>query len=332
MAKPSAPTYILWHEAEFVADRVAARMTPHQRLMYRALCQVARFCDTRPYLPDDDDELFILADADSLEQWKVNRDAVLAKFTKLSIAGKPMLAHKRVVSDHEDYAAYIEQARLSGAKGGRGQGKGTLRVPSADPQQSNEVMNNTPEPKPELPLLLKDQYPVSNTLSTSVKPLPKESSAPDGPLPPPPTAHELNPHEVDLIRLFEQKLADTYPLRKNKKKIDINRPEHWQHTWSRDFSRLRVTGYSEAEIARMIEYAFSSRWFTFTYRPKNIVDNYDKLAKDLKLPIHSLAPEPQKRELPPETHDASSMVRKYKAEAEKEKDEFDWDNINDKLL
>jgi hypothetical protein len=101
-----------------------------------------------------------------------------------------MHAHKRVVSDHEDYADYIERARLSGAKGGRARAKGTLMVPQADPKQSNEVMNNTPEqkhPEPQPPLLSKDHDSVPNTLSTSVKPLPKESSA-DAALPPPPTS------------------------------------------------------------------------------------------------------------------------------------------------
>jgi hypothetical protein len=177
--------------------------------------------------------------------------------------------------------------------------------------------------------LLLNYIAAQNTLSTSVKLLPNESSADAAP---PPTAHELNPHEIELILLFEQKLADTYPLRKNKKKIDNQPPEHWQHSWAVDFFRLPVSGYSEVEIARMIEYAFSSRWVPFTYRPKNIVDNYDKLAKGLKLPVYPLAPEPEKRELPPDSHDVSSMVRKYKAEAEKEKDEFDSDSIDENLL
>jgi hypothetical protein len=52
----------------------------------------------------------------------------------------------------------------------------------------------------------------------------------------------------------------------------------------------------------------------------------------LKLPVYPLAPEPEKRELPPDSHDVSSMVRKYKAEAEKEKDEFDSDSIDENLL
>jgi len=93
-----APTYICWHEQDFIGDRLVVRMTPHQRLMYRALCQVARFCDTQPYLPDDDNELFVLADADSLEHWQENRDAVLAKFQRITIDGKPERARAGAVA------------------------------------------------------------------------------------------------------------------------------------------------------------------------------------------------------------------------------------------
>jgi hypothetical protein len=98
---------------------------------------------------------------------------------------------------------------------------------------------------------------------------------------------------------------------------------------------LRVSGYSEAEVARMIEHAFSSRWFSFTYRPKNIVDNYDILAKDLKLPVRPLAPEPEKKKAEIDKwRDPGSLGRQYESGTHVAKDDrqFDWDAINEKML
>ena len=127
MAKPVAqryePDYICWHENDFMADRQVARMTPHQRLMYRSLCQAGMFCSTRPYLPDDDNELFLLADADSVEQWKQNREAVLVKFQRVEVAGKPMLAHKRLLSDWARIIEVVNQKRAAASRGGQARAK-----------------------------------------------------------------------------------------------------------------------------------------------------------------------------------------------------------------
>lgn len=115
--------YVCWHENEFMADRHVVRMTPHQRLMYRSLCQAAMFCSTRPHLPDDDDQLFILADADSLEHWKQNRDAVLVKFYPEEIDGKPMLAHKRLLADWDQILEGVNQKRAAASRGGQARAK-----------------------------------------------------------------------------------------------------------------------------------------------------------------------------------------------------------------
>jgi hypothetical protein len=111
MEKKYEPVYLCWVETDFMGDRTVMRMTPHQRLMYRALCQAAMFCSSRPWLPDDDNELYLLADADSLEHWKANRDVVLTKFYPDLVDGKPMLAHKRILHDWDKLMAYNEQQR-----------------------------------------------------------------------------------------------------------------------------------------------------------------------------------------------------------------------------
>lgn len=106
----------MWYEREFMSDRFVVRMTPHQRLMYRALCQAAMFCSTRPYLPNDDEELTLLADADSVEHWKANRGVILKKFQEVTVCGKAMLAHKRVLADWAVILEKVKQASDAGRK------------------------------------------------------------------------------------------------------------------------------------------------------------------------------------------------------------------------
>jgi len=143
----SSPEYICWHENEFMADRAVVRMQPHQRLMYRALCQVARYCETRPYLPDDDNELYILADADSIDQWKANREAILVKFQKVTVDGKPMLAHKRVLADAAQYEKWLAQKRGAGKASADSRRQRVLDGRSTDAQQSSESIKRSKEEK-----------------------------------------------------------------------------------------------------------------------------------------------------------------------------------------
>lgn len=138
MDKKYEPVYICWVETDFMGDRVVMRMTPHQRLMYRALCQAAMFCSSRPYLPDDDKELYLLADADSLDHWKENKEAVLAKFYLEQVDGKPMLAHRRIMHDWEEIIEFVEHRRAAGAKGGQARAKHMLDRAKQDAKQDGE--------------------------------------------------------------------------------------------------------------------------------------------------------------------------------------------------
>jgi hypothetical protein len=95
-----------------------------------------------------------------------------------------------------------------------------------------------------------------------------------------------------LVHLFEQLAIKSNVARKaaGKRLVEI-RPEHWKKTWLVDFKRLLASGYSYKQLTMMITYAFGPRWFLFTIRPKNIVDNHDKLAADLKIPVQHVIPE-----------------------------------------
>jgi hypothetical protein len=307
MAKSAnTPIYILWHEGDFIADRAVMRMTPHQRLMYRCLCQVARFCETRPYLPDDDNELYVLADADSLEHWKANREAVLAKFQRVLIDGKPMLAQKRVLSDHADYQSYLEQKSGAGRASANARAPRALNGRSAAVQQSNEVMSNEKINSTDNTQDRQNSTNVStlNLLTTQNQNSEPENSEPQNlntSLAPLPTAREMmkDPEfremvigPVQLCDFFESVLLKTNPRRitRGKKPADA-RPQHWEKTWVADFQRLLDSGYSVPEIEKMILYAFGDRWLCFTYKPANLIKNHDKLAKDLKIPVRTLPPE-----------------------------------------
>ncbi len=114
-SKTYEPKYQCWVEKDFLADRAVMRMTPTQRHFYRALLQAAFNVDTRPYLPADDNELWQIADADSIEQWQGNKASVLAKFQPFTAGdGTELWSHKRILSDWGQVLDYVEKKRKGG--------------------------------------------------------------------------------------------------------------------------------------------------------------------------------------------------------------------------
>jgi hypothetical protein len=94
------PPYQFWREQEFWADEIVSRgMNWMQRHLYKALLQAAFYCSTRPYLPTSDDELWILADAGTRENWLENKSAIMAKFQPKKVKGVDVWAHKRLMRD-----------------------------------------------------------------------------------------------------------------------------------------------------------------------------------------------------------------------------------------
>jgi hypothetical protein len=94
------PPYQFWCEREFWADvHVSRGMNWMQRHLYRALIQAAFYCSTRPYLPTSDDELWILADAGTPENWLENKSAILIKFQLVKRKGVEFWSHKRLIRD-----------------------------------------------------------------------------------------------------------------------------------------------------------------------------------------------------------------------------------------
>jgi uncharacterized protein YdaU (DUF1376 family) len=112
------PFWIRWDETAYLSDYAVRGMTPHQRLMYRNLVITSYYCATRPYLPDDDNLLWLMADADNLDQWIANRQAIMVKFTPVTGKdGERLLANNRVLEEWEELEVSLAQKKSASAKG-----------------------------------------------------------------------------------------------------------------------------------------------------------------------------------------------------------------------
>jgi uncharacterized protein YdaU (DUF1376 family) len=66
--------------------------------MYRTLLQAAFFHSTRPYIPNDDRILWVLAGCETIGQWKENKGDILEFFSP-SDTDPNLLGNKRVIED-----------------------------------------------------------------------------------------------------------------------------------------------------------------------------------------------------------------------------------------
>jgi len=117
------PKYVMWYEKDFAADTYVSRvMRSLHRHFYRALIIASCFNSLRPFLPNDDSQLWIFADAESLDQWIAHKDVVMHKFT-LTQDGKHW-QHKRILADWQMMLDAHQKNVEKGRKGGNTAGKG----------------------------------------------------------------------------------------------------------------------------------------------------------------------------------------------------------------
>jgi hypothetical protein len=133
------PLYQPWNEEAFRADVQVYAMAPVQRWMYRTLLQSAFFCSTRPYLPDDDTQLWMLAGCESHKQWDRNKDTVRAMFTPVELDGARLLSRKRLVEDWNR----LEEKRQMLAENGR-RGRKAQLASSNSPANVEQIPGNCP--------------------------------------------------------------------------------------------------------------------------------------------------------------------------------------------
>jgi hypothetical protein len=146
--------YQPWRNEAFLADEYVQAMSPIQRWIYRTLLQAAFTCSERPYLPDDDSRLWALAGCETSSQWVANKEVIRARFVPVTIDGKPLLGHKKVLEDwsriQDALATRRESARKAGlvsaAKRQR-HADGTFVSDQQDagehPTESNEPLDGT---------------------------------------------------------------------------------------------------------------------------------------------------------------------------------------------
>lgn len=121
------PQWMRWYEDSFQADVRVRYMKPMQRHLYRALIIQSFYCDTRPYLPDDDDMLWMLADADSKEHWMQHAETVRGMFKPTEVDGVKLLCHGKVLREWEN----------------------TVKMYSGKPAERNQIARGTHgQPKP----------------------------------------------------------------------------------------------------------------------------------------------------------------------------------------
>lgn len=99
------PLYQPWNEEEFQSDFRVRGMSSTQRWMYKSLLQSAFFHETRPYLPRDDEVLWILSGAGSIEEWLRNKEPVLKCFTATP-DNPELIQNKRVCKDWNRLTEY----------------------------------------------------------------------------------------------------------------------------------------------------------------------------------------------------------------------------------
>jgi uncharacterized protein YdaU (DUF1376 family) len=161
--KDFKPFWIKWDETAHLSDYAVLRMTPHQRLMYRNLIITSYYCSSRPYLPDDDEVLWLMADADTLEHWKANRQAIMVKFTQfVDSNGKRLLSNKRVLEEWEELEASLEQKKSAAAKSVAARRR---RAATEEPLPAEAEPEREVEAEPELEVEVERSTPVERSLN-----------------------------------------------------------------------------------------------------------------------------------------------------------------------
>lgn len=151
------PKYQPWNQDSFAANPRVRRMTATQRWIYRTLLQEAFVCSTRPRLPDDDDQLWMLADCEDREQWMANKDAIVSMFDHRTIDGRELLSHHRLEEDWQE----VLNIREAKSNAGKKSGESRKPAPKFSDEQVFEDLNTCSQELtdvPEIEQVSKEKY------------------------------------------------------------------------------------------------------------------------------------------------------------------------------
>jgi uncharacterized protein YdaU (DUF1376 family) len=147
--KDFKPTFIAWYETDFRADRVVQRMTSVQRAFYRNLLIESYYNELRPNLPADDEKLWLLADADSLDHWLANKPLILTKFNKGTDSdGVAILWNKRVYEEWGELLKRLQQKSNAGAASARSRME-KRNIPQPTPTSVEQPLTSVEQPLPD---------------------------------------------------------------------------------------------------------------------------------------------------------------------------------------
>lgn len=131
------PLYQPWNEDEFQSGRPARSMNHIQKWMYRALLQSCFFCQTSPFIPDDDKVLWVLAGCGSPAEWKENREAVLGDWFDPHPDNPGLISHHRVLKDWKRLTDYRDKMKEMGKKSA--EARATFNVGSTQVERTLNV-------------------------------------------------------------------------------------------------------------------------------------------------------------------------------------------------
>ena len=276
------PKYMCWYEEDFWADRFVSQMPRQARHFYRSLLQAALFCPTRPYLPTDDTELALYADADP-QDWQTHKAAVLHKFTKVTIEGVELWSHKRLLEQWEkiqkEYSQWSEMGKKSGES----------RKPKADPTSNHGSTAVQPElnnigsgigsgigkrtTNASLMARNDNDSLVSSISKTTAKPkTPTNSEAKIG-------GGENSGEAEQLVQTLDTLLSQ-------RPEVDI--PANYEKLWLSDF-KAALKEYAFSQIQQAVIYSQLPRNQKYYVRSKSICDTLESLIEQAETPSNKKA-------------------------------------------
>lgn len=302
------PKYMCWWEEDFWTDRSVVMMPWQARHFYRALLQAALFCATRPYLPIDDTQLAILADA-PIEDWQKFKSAVLHKFTKVTIEGVELWSHHRLMQDWTKLKSEHDKFSEAGKRGNAkrwekessGGDQGAITAPSQIVNcelrtvNSEDVkLNNDSIEEVNDASLMRQPQPISTSQGTesgfaAAPTLKATTSRPSG-------------EAENLVECMH------FLLSQRKDKVSI--PKNYASYWLSDFQAALKT-HTFAEIKSAIVYSQLPRNQKYYVRAAGILKSLESLVEQAAEPANAKAcavlyQQALKNQLPPPKQDGAA--------------------------
>ena len=292
------PKYMCWYEEDFWADRYVSQMPRQARHFYRALLQAALFCPTRPYLPDDDTVLAMYADADP-QDWQTHKTAVLYKFTKEDVGGKPMWSHHRLDEQWDIIQKQYEQWSQAGKRSGQARqpkNQGSIEVEQAFNDRSTDdqrQLNNSGcgigfgtgtgngfGLKNSDTTTVIDRNDVVSKQSGS-----KSSSKPKTPKPVAETT-DCNDRQTDGLDEAEKLVEILHTMLSQRAEVRI--PANYAGLWLPDFEGV-LEHYKFEDVRLAVLYSQLPKNQKYYVRAKGICDSVDSLIEQVLKPANQKA-------------------------------------------